>query len=397
MTSPSTLRRAGLAAALAGLCVSALPAGAALRTAAPGRYTGPTVVDPLVAASRAVPKGFLTRAGSRLVLDSKAFRFTGVNAYSLATVWGRNAGCGPAATDAQLDALFAGLRPNSLVRIWAYQGSMTTNVVTGARDWTALDRVVAAAARRGQKLILSITGQGEGCDDGRWKDLTWYAGGYRTALNLDPRTRITASYWDYTREIVTRYKSSPVVGMWELVGEPEVSVASTHACLDHDQAAGVLREFFDTVGGEVKRIDPHHLIHSGVIGSGQCGSSGEHYTYVHESPALDVASYHDYGADSVPVPGDQWNGLQVRLDAMKRIDKPLVVSEVGVRAQRSLAGCATLDQRTTLLRNKANAQLAAGAAGFMPWNWMPTNDGSCSYETITTGDPVLSMLKAVAL
>jgi endo-1,4-beta-mannosidase len=257
--------------------------------------------------------------------------------------------------------------------------------------------VIAAASRRGQKLVLSITGQGEGCDDGRWKDLEWYSGGYRTKLNLDSRTRVTTSYWDYTREIVTRYRTSPVVGMWELVGEPEVSAAGTHACADHSQASVALRKFFDDVGGEVKRLDPNHLIHSGVIGSGQCGTSGEHYTYVHQSPAIDVASYHDYGADSVAVPGDQWNGMKVRIDAMRGIGKPLVVSEVGIKAQRGLLGCGSLESRSALLRTKATAQLAAGAAGFMPWNWMPTNDGSCSYETVTTGDPVLSMLKTVAL
>ena len=397
MSSNVRFRHVPLLAALAALAFSAGPASAMVARDSERTTTYRLAVSPVAAASKAVPAGFLTRAGSQLVLNGKAFRFTGVNAYSVATMWDRNAGCGPAASDAQLDSLFAGLRPNSLVRVWAYQGSMATNVKTGLRDWSALDRVIAAASRRGQKLILSITGQGEGCDDGRWKDLEWYSGGYRTKLNLDPRTRITTSYLDYTREIVTRYRSSPVVGMWELVGEPEVSAAVTQACPDHDVAAGVLRTFFDTVGGEVKRLDPNHLIHSGVIGSGQCGTAGERYTYVHESPAIDVASYHDYGADTVAVPGDQWNGMKVRIDAMRAIGKPLVVSEVGVNAQRGLVGCNSLETRSALLRTKAVGQLAAGAAGFMPWNWMPTNDGSCSSETITTGDPVLAMLKGLTL
>ena len=48
--------------------------------------------------------------------------FTGYNAYQLATDWGTNAGCGGMATTAQIDAFFASLRPDSLVRFWAFQG-----------------------------------------------------------------------------------------------------------------------------------------------------------------------------------------------------------------------------------------------------------------------------------
>ena len=61
--------------------------------------------------------------------------FTGFNAYQLATDWGTNAGCGGMATTAQIDAFFGSLRPNSLVRFWAFQGTMATNVHTGQLDW----------------------------------------------------------------------------------------------------------------------------------------------------------------------------------------------------------------------------------------------------------------------
>ena len=61
--------------------------------------------------------------------------FTGFNAYELATDWGTNAGCGGMATTAQIDTFFGSLRPDSLVRFWAFQGSMATNVNTGQLDW----------------------------------------------------------------------------------------------------------------------------------------------------------------------------------------------------------------------------------------------------------------------
>ena len=64
-------------------------------------------------------------------------KFTGFNAYQLATDWGTNAGCGGMATPAQIDSFFASLRPNSLVRFWAFQGTIATNVHTHQLDWAA--------------------------------------------------------------------------------------------------------------------------------------------------------------------------------------------------------------------------------------------------------------------
>jgi hypothetical protein len=154
-----------------------------------------------------------------------------------------------------------------------------------------------------------------------------------------------------------------------------------------------LRFFFDTVGGELHRIDPNHLIGSGVLGSGQCGTSWNDYQYVHESPGIDVASYHDYGADTVAVPGDQWNGLQVRLNQMSAVGKPLVVGEVGMKAQQNLSGCMAPSDRSARIGAKMTGQFSAGVSGFLLWDWMPSNSGGCVYEDITAADPLLGVLR----
>jgi hypothetical protein len=179
--------------------------------------------------------------------------------------------------------------------------------------------------------------------------------------------------------------------MWELVSEPEAKPSPLAPC-DQVVARKALRSFFDTVGGELHRIDPRHLIGSGTLGSGQCGTSGVDYQYVHESPGLDVASYHDYGADAVAVPGDRWNGLQVRLNETRAAGKPLVVGEVGMKAQHNLAGCMAPLERSERIRAKITGQFSAGVSGFLLWEWMPSNDGGCIYEDIAAGDPLLSLL-----
>src|ERR671939_1389539 len=78
------------------------------------------LVGAMPSASAALPN-MVTRQGRQLYLNGAPYRFTGVNAYQLGTYWSVNYGCGGQATDLQLDAFFASLRPNSMVRIWAFQ------------------------------------------------------------------------------------------------------------------------------------------------------------------------------------------------------------------------------------------------------------------------------------
>jgi mannan endo-1,4-beta-mannosidase len=366
----------------------------ALSTASFGEPPAP-VPAAAVTPAPARAMGLVSSADGRLLLDGHAYRFTGVNAYELTTYRGINAGCGPMVSDAEMDALFTSLRPDSMVRVWGFQG-LVTNVKTHARDWRPLDRVVSAAARHGQRLVVALSGQSGDCDDGHWKSRAWYSGGFRTFYREDPQVPLTASYWDYVAEVAARYKGNPTIGLWEPVNEPEASDSPDAGCPDQSAAAHALRGFYDVVGVRLKRLDPTHLVGSGMIGSGQCGASGPDYQLVHRSAGLDVGSYHDY-VDPRPLPGDRWNGLQMRLDQLGALGKPLIVGEVGVPASDSAAGCRSRSHRATSLAAKMEAQFAAGAAGFLPWNYMPTDDGSCKFETITLNDPVMWLMSWLLL
>ena len=194
-----------------------------------------------------------------------------------------------------------------MVRMWAFQGGIATNVLTKQTDWTGLDRVVDAAQRNKIKLILVLGDQAGTCDDGHWRNREWYESGYMQAYNDYGNGLTPLPYLDYIKLVVSRYKNSTAIAMWEPVNEPVVSECTSgkgsacfsyQTCPNEKAAAAALRSFFDAVGGQIKAIDPNHLVSSGVIGDGQCGT-------------VDVASYHDYGRNNEPMPWALIEGVSI--------------------------------------------------------------------------------------
>jgi mannan endo-1,4-beta-mannosidase len=339
-------------------------------------------------------------SGIQLYLNGSAYRFVGVNAYEAATEWGTNAGCGSELSDDQLDQLFSSLQPNSLVRIWAFQGSMATDVSTGQLNWGPLDRVFAAAAAHGQRLIVSLTDQGGTCDGGHWQDPSWYEGGFMNVYNdpttTDGRGLTPLSYWSYLQAIVARYRSSPALGMWEPISEAEASTcpptdeplncSGNQTCPNEAVAASALRHFYDVVGAEIHSLDPNHLVESGLLGGGQCGTQGADYEMVSASPGIDVLSYHDYWGIT-PIGGDQWNGLQVRLNQAIALGKPIIAGEAGLQAGTG-PGCISDEDRNQSFAAKERAQFRRDASGLLAWNWVPAVSAPCSYD-IAPNDPMM--------
>jgi mannan endo-1,4-beta-mannosidase len=379
------VRRTAALAIVAGLALGGAAASAGRDpSAAAGRLTAPR-------------SPYLSRVGSRLFLEGRPYRSVGLDAYELATDWGVNQGCGGTADDGTLESLFAGLPTDVTLRIWGFQGSMATNPATRARDWSGLDRVVAAASRHGVHLIVSLANQDGSCDDGHWKDPAWYLGGYRALYPGDGYTIATVSYWVWVHQIVGRYRNSPTIAMWELVNEPEASTCaagySGGRCYEHlscpDQAGAVaaLRSFADSVGTEIKRLDPNHLIESGTLGGGQCGLAGPGYETVVRSPGVDVASFHDY--DIVHhVPAD----LVTRVVQSATARKPLIIGELGEKAAPGVVGCPSLTDRVAQLQSKLRTERAAGASLILLWDWVPPpRTSACTFD-ITAGDPALALL-----
>jgi hypothetical protein len=308
-------------------------------------------------------------------------------------------------TTAQTDAFFSSLRPDSLVRFWAFQGDLATNITTHQLDWRPLDNVFYAAAKYHVYLLPVISDQGGTCDGDTWQDPAWYAGGfmnvYNSASNSNGRGLTPLSYWDYMNALVSRYADSPALGMWEPMSEAEASscpaadeptnCSGHQTCPDQSVAANALTYFFTTVGAQIRRLDPAHLIESGLLGGNQCGMNGSYFQTVGASPGIGVLSVHDYYG-STALGGDQWSGLALRFAQATALDKPIITGEAGIIAGTGQPGCESLQQRASDMTAKMNAQFAAGDSAFLVWDWIYDPIGACSYNT---GPADSSLLSAV--
>lgn len=376
------LVRAGVLTMLLVIGVGGLPA-----PVSPTRLDVSTTADVLPLSPR-----LSTWRGS-FVQDGRVVQPTGLNAFGATTWYSTNWGCGSPVTD--LDMMFSRLRPHSLVRTWAFQALGWNNKqAPQQQDFFALDRVVQAAERNSQQLVLVLSDQAGTCDDGHWHGSDWYGGDYRQPHPDDGRGLGDRSFQRWVIDVVTRYRDSPAVALWEPVNEPQAAdcQGATGGGCDAAHlvcpvvATASLRQFYDQVGGLIHRLAPGALVGLGAQGGGECGLAADGYRQVLASPGIDVASYHDYGAQEVALP----SGLQDRLAQARDAGKPLLVGEVGLTAG---SGCRSLPQRAHLAVAKARAALRSGAGGWLPW-WYSEQPGPCG-DDFGPSDPMIPALQVV--
>lgn len=330
-------------------------------------------------ASRAMTD-IITRDGSQLIYNGQPYYATGLNAFSLATTATTRHACGAYVSDEQILSFFNSLRPNSLVRVYAFQAS-NNNPESSGIDWASTDRLVrlAEASTSKVKLVPALLGGGNDCSDNMSFTRTtdqWWQGGYKTQADGFAGATNKLTDYEYVRQAVTRYKDRSGIGMWEIIGESLVN-----SC--HADSGSWVRSFFDDIGGMVHSIDTNHLIESGALSNLQCGWQGPNWSMVHESPGIDVASWHDYGHDSTAMPP----GLLQSMDEINRINKPFVMGEVGMYARDNVAGCMTLTQRRDLFKAKMDAFYSNGGDVYLPWNWALVAT-ECDHYIVQSSDPV---------
>lgn len=329
------------------------------------------------------PEPFVRNTSGALTLDDQPFRPIGFNIYNANS----NGWCWYAMDGTILDDAMTAIGPSkNAMRAWFFQQLATTN---GVRDWTAFDRTLATARAHGVKVVVTLTDQWGDCGDSTvagygYKDTTWYESAYR-----DPDPSGLVSYRDWVAEVVSRYRDDSTILTWQLVNEPEVMPFAGADCstVPESTAFQLLFDFATDVAGLIKSIDPNHLVSLGTIGSGQCGAQADDFATLMGIPTLDLCEFHDYNPSDL-VPGDQWNGLQRRIDQCDALAKPLLVGELGIRPM-DVGG--TFADRARVVAGKLCAQLTAGVDGLLLWAW--SKDGSTldNYD-IGPGDPVLGVL-----
>jgi probable HAF family extracellular repeat protein len=334
----------------------------------------------------------VTRNGTQFQLNGHPYTFTGINIYNINS----DGWCGPAMRNGPtLDQALTAIGPGKeVIRGWFFQ-SMAIDWATGTRDWTAFDHALNVADAHGLKVIPTLTdewgecGSHVGGPENGTKTSQWYVDGYK---NIQPG--MIDSYRDWVAEVVARYKDDPRIAFWQLINESEIRYVDGSGnplpCPSGDAPADTLKAWASDVSGLVKSIDANHLVSLGTIGNGQCGAQGAQYQSVHDIPTIDMCEYHDYGSPLTGIPGDQYNGLQVRIDQCNALNKPIFVGEAGI-IPNDVGG--DFQARADAFQAKINAQFAGGVRGFLAWAWSPGSTPSTldNYD-IGPGDPALASL-----
>jgi mannan endo-1,4-beta-mannosidase len=331
------------------------------------------------AALAAPPSPYVTRSGATLMLGGAPFRFTGLNIYnanSPGTCW-YDMASGSTLSDS-LSAIGSG---EEVMRAWFFQSLATRN---GVRDWTAFDHTLAVARTHGFKVIVTLGNQWGDCETSGYRTDQWYGGGYLT--RRDPGMPMSYAAW--VAQAVARYRNDPTILAWQLMNEAEVKPSlNSPSCSPN--AARTLKTFAGVMSLAIKAIDRNHLVSVGTMGGGQCGAQGPEYQSLYSLPTLDLCEYHDYQATS-PMPGDEFNGLQLRLAQCGALRKPLMVDETGIKPSE-VGG--TLQARAGMFATKFSAQFAAGVVGELAWAWDKDKSTPTDYD-IGPGDPTLAVLAA---
>jgi endo-1,4-beta-mannosidase len=327
---------------------------------------------------------FVSRQGAALVLGDQPFRYVGMNYYYANARdnmpnGGHGAGYDGDVMDRDLSALDASLDGRAKVlRIWFFQQQAT---VDHRRDWAAFDHTLRVAARHGYKVIAVLTDQ-YAYTEGPYKDLSFYQGGYRTAVWATS----TTPYLDYVEEVVSRYRDDPTVMAWQLVNEGKADEDASGACPSEQTAFGALYGFTSAMTSTIRRLDPNHLVSHGLLYN-NCGTRAEttHYAQLSNLPYNDLYELHDYAGPAATMSTDATE-IFAQAQAAAR---PAIVGETGIPRSVGLA------ERAAHFDAKFAAWFAQPAvAGVTPWvfNGQQLPSPVDHIFDITPGDPALTVL-----
>lgn len=335
--------------------------------------------------------GLITRSGAHLLRNGKPYLLTGVNIYnanSIDNYWYRM-GDGQALQQA-LDAINM---PGGVFRAWF--GQWLAKPTANTFSWAPFDHTFDVAAANGWQVLPVFADQDGTWDDGISKklDSNWYQSGYKTVVSSAVSSWgavNTMTYKDFVLSVVSRYKNHPALAFWQLANEVEPKPVDELTITEalQDEACNILKSWADDMAAAIKAEDPLHLVSLGTIGTGQFGTSGGRYQVVHSGANIDLCEMHDYVA-AEDIIGDQWNGMQLRLDQAAALGKPLFIGETGIDPT-AVGG---LGARATRFAQKWNAQKTAGVQGWLPWEWRNSGNTGGDTYVFEPDDPLLPVLR----
>ncbi|MGL5911421.1 MAG: cellulase family glycosylhydrolase [Phycicoccus sp.] len=230
--------------------------------------------------------GLITQEGTKLFRNGQQYKFAGMNADTWFGCWD---GEKEATTDANLDRYFGELNPHSMTRIWAYPN---------AYDAALMERIVAAAERHGQYLMVTLT---DGNDGGE------QCGGLPENYG-DPSGMV-----EHVRDVVPDFAGRNTVAVWEVCNECSIDPGET-------------KEWYRAITDEIRAQDADAVI---AIGGSTCYTSEiplEDCIETNDLPNNDMVSIHEYDDNDGGV--SHW--ADETAEIARRLDIPAFVGETGV-------------------------------------------------------------------
>ena len=216
---------------------------------------------------------FVTTDGTLFNIDGVSKYYAGTNSYWISFLTNN------ADVDLTLDQLAeAG---HKILRIWGFNdvtsapgggtvyfqhlsaGGSTIN--TGANGLQRLDYIVAAAEKRGIKLIINFVNYWD--DYGGMSAYARAFGGSKDGWYTNSAAQ--AQYRKYIEAVVSRFIDSPAVLAWELANEPRCNGCDT----------SVITKWAAETSAFVKSLDPNHLVTLGDEGFGLAGDGSYPYQF----------------------------------------------------------------------------------------------------------------------
>lgn len=134
------------------------------------------------------------------------------------------------------------------------------------------------------------------------------------------------NYWPRMRDTVWALRNNPGIFAWDIANEVNVSNANDRWLV------GRLVDFYTRVAGEIRALDPNHLITTGLITSSWGGMQDPERDRLYNNANIDYLTVHMYECNCT-TPGEPHENTDAQRDelwrANKRYLKPVVLEEFG--------------------------------------------------------------------
>jgi mannan endo-1,4-beta-mannosidase len=330
---------------------------------------------------------FVTRAGNRLTVAGKTFRFAGTNNYYLHYQ-------SATARDNVIDnAAASGL---TVLRTWGWFDTGTadgTDPTAGSQNgvylqyWDGtghpkyndgpnglerLDGVLARARQAGIRLIIPFTNNW-GDFGGMDKYVEWAGRTHHDDFYTDPAIR--GWFRDYIAHLLDRtntvtgvkYRDDPTIMAWDLANEPRC-VGSGRFPKSASCTTETVTAWADEMSAFIKSKDRRHLVTAGDEGFfadqpgtadwTRNGGEGVDTVKLASLKNIDVMSYHLYpdGWGKTADWGTQW--ILDHAAAARKIGKPVLLGEYGLKSKA---------ERNAVYQRWTDAVVTSGQSGALYW------------------------------